>query len=423
MIPAELPDVALFASKERFGDLGIHAVIDLKRRFTRRELESALEATIRVFPVLGRRYVAGFWRDRWLPVESPISDSVHVIDEPLDLEQETRRWASRVIDAAHERPLRLVSLRTPSGSRLIFSITHLAVDGGGVAAVGHVLGSHLYGVSTSVPADARRGLGSALGGLSWYHAPILARDLAKTLLLPFETWASARRERHFETNGSSEPVWRHLRIGADDLAELKRRCRPRGASVNDALIAALARVGLARSTRGPISVMYTMDLRRYAGAPRLTAANTSSILNVIVPRDQVSDLAGTAAAVSKITSRQRRGLAGPAFILAPLLPAVGTPHAWARSLTRLLHPVLIELPLRRGMVFTNVGRIDDGLAAFGEDVLDLSVIGPNVANIDVPAVVAFGFRGELHLELFGAPGITAGALEELERELLAALEL
>ncbi len=423
MVVAELADVGLFGSMDRYGDLGIHAVIDLNRRFSRAELEGALDEAIRAFPVLGRRYVPGFWRDRWQAVEGPVGDAVHVQGEPNDLEAETDAWARRPIDSARERPLRLVSFGRGRGSRLILSITHLAVDGGGVAAVGHVIGSRLYGQSPSAPVDPRRSVASVLEGLRWYHLPVLARDVAATLALPLKTWTAAKRERHFPTNGSQQAIWRHLTIAKDDLERIKARCRPAGASVNDALIAALARVAAGRSRHGPLAVMYTMDLRRYAGEPRLTAANTSSILSVIVPREAVSSLESTARAVAKITRRQHGGLAGPAFILTPLTLAFGTPHAWARQLTRLLHPVLIDLPLSRGLVFTNVGRIDHGLSAFGEDIERLRIIGPNMHGVAVPAVVAFGYRGELHLELFGAPGLAPEALEELESELREALEL
>jgi NRPS condensation-like uncharacterized protein len=214
-----------------------------------------------------------------------------------------------------------------------------------------------------------------------------------------------------------------MRVGAADVDRIKARCKDKGASVNDALLAALARVAAGRSSGGPLAVMYTMDLRRYAGSPRLTAANTSSILTAIVPRRAISDLASTAGAVAITTGRQRRGLAGPAFLLGPLALAMGAPHAFARSFMRMLTPILVDLPLRRGLIFTNVGRIDDGLAAFGADIESIRVIGPNISGVDVPAVVAFGFRGELHLELFGAPGLAVEALDDLERELRDALEL
>lgn len=423
MITAELSDVGLHGSMDRYGDLGIHAVIDLRRTFSRAELEAAMRAAIAAFPVLGLRYVPGFWRDRWQPVEGPISESVHVVDEPGDLEKQTASWARQPIDSMRERPLRLVSLPRERGSRLVLSVTHLAVDGGGAAAVGHVLGAHLYGKPPAAPVDARRNIGSALEGLRWHHLPVLARDLASAAAAPLRTLRAAKRERHFPTAPSADSSWRHLTITAAEVERIKARCKPRGASVNDALIAALARVAAARSSRGPLAVMYTMDLRRYAGAPRLTAANTSSILSVVVPREQVDDLASTAAAVSKITRRQQRGLAGPAFILGPLALSLGGPHAWARQIIRWMHPFIIELPLSRGLVFTNVGRIDDGLASFGADIERLRVIGPNIRGVTVPAVVAFGYRGELHLELFGPPGLAPAALQELEAELRAALEL
>ena len=426
MLRAELADVGLFGSMDRYGDLGIHAVIDLKRVFSRGELERAMHETIATFPVLGRRYVPGFWRDAWHEVLGPLSEAVHVVDEPGDveaLEAATAFWARRPIVSTRERPLRLVSLRRSEGSRLIVSLTHIAVDGGGAAAVGHVLGAYLYGLSPSLPVDARRSVASALEGIRWHHLPVLARDVARTMLLPLRTLTAAKRERHFPTASSSEANWRHVTIPASDVERIKARCRPRGASVNDALIAALARVAADRSSRGPIAVMYTMDLRRYAGTARLTAANTSSILSVLVPRDAVSDLASTAGAVANITSQQRRSLAGPAFILTPLALGLGAPHAWARRITRWLHPVLIDLPLSRGLMFTNVGRIDEGLAAFGADIESVRVIGPNIEGVTVPAVVAFGYRGELHLELFGAPGLAVEALDQLERELREALEL
>jgi NRPS condensation-like uncharacterized protein len=174
---------------------------------------------------------------------------------------------------------------------------------------------------------------------------------------------------------------------------------------------------------GPLAILYTMDLRRYAGSPRLSAANTSSILSVVLPREAIADLAATAGAVARITQKQHRGLAGPAFVLTPIALSLGAPHAWVRRFVRLMHPVLIDMPLRRGMIFTNVGRIDDGLTAFGDDLEDVRIIGPNIVGVKVPAVVAFGYRGALQLELFGPPGLGAEALLELETELLAALEV
>jgi NRPS condensation-like uncharacterized protein len=420
---AELSDVALYGSMARYGDLLIHGVLDLRRRFSRAALERAAEATIAAFPVMGRRYEPGLWRDRWRPIEGPLSDSVHVVDEPHDLEGETRAWLRRSLDTARERPFRVVSLGRGEGARLILSVTHLAVDGAGAAAVGHVFGSALYGAPPSAPTDPRRSVGSSLEGLRWFHAPSLARGLVAAALQPLRTRAAAVRERHYPAAEAPELRSRTMVIAPPELERLKARCRAHGASINDALVAALARASARRSSGGPLAVLYTMDLRRYAGGARLTAANTSSILTVVVPREAVSDLGTAARAVAAITRRHRRALVGPAFLIGPLLLGTGAPHAAARVITRLLHPLLVDMPLRRGLLVTNVGRIDEGLAAFGDDLESLRVFGPRIEGVPAPAVVAYGFRGALCLQLLAPPGVATEALDELEGELRAGLEL
>lgn len=417
MIPAELLDVALFASIERFGDMAIHAVIDVRHRYAREQLEGAVRATIEDFPVFGRCYEARFWRDVWRPVDGPISDVVHEV-EPTDLEAETERWLRRPIDTTRERPIRVVGLRRDRGSRLVLSVMHVAVDGAGAAAVAHVFGAHLHGVAPAAPVDRRRSVESVLDRIGWKHLPVLARDAADALLLPARTFLAARRERHFPEESTAEASWRWIVLSAPELARLKERC---GTSINDVLVAALARVSAARSTGGPVTVTYTMDLRRYASSPRLSAANTSSILTTVVPREGIGDLATTARSVSELTRRHRHGLAGPAFVLGPLALGKATPHGLLRRFAPVLHPLLVDLPLSRGLLVTNVGRIDDGVAAFGDAIERVRIVGPNIRGVRVPAIVAYGFRGELHLELFAPPGLGEAALDELERELREAL--
>ena len=426
MFAAELTDVGLFGSMPRYGDLCIHGVIDLRRSFSAAELARAAEATILDFPVLGRRYEPRFWRDRWTRVDGPVADLVHVVDRVdagTDIEAETLAWVQRPIAVERERPFRLVTMRRGSGSRIILSILHLAVDGAGAAAVGHVLGAHLYGVPPAVAVDGRRDVVRVLERVRWYHAPVLARDVGAMLLQPLRMLCAGRRERPYPTEPTACTHFRHFAIEAADLARLKARCKEGGASVNDALIAALARVSARRSSTGAVPVLYTMDLRRYSASPRLSAANTSSILAVFVPRAAaVGDLAQAATAVAGITARHRRGLAGQAFMV-PTVLGLGSPHAFVRRMMRALHPVMVDLPLGRGLVVTNVGKLDEGLRAFGDDLEDIRVIGPNLQGVSVPAVVAFGFRGALHVELVGAPGLAAQALAELESELRDALEL
>jgi len=75
----------------------------------------------------------------------------------------------------------------------------------------------------------------------------------------------------------------------------------------------------------------------------------------------------------------------------------------------MIHSIAVDLPISRGLIVTNVGRLDEGLGAFGDDIENLRVIGPNIMSVDVPAVVAFGLRNRLHLELYGPPGVSPSA--------------
>ncbi|MEB2311821.1 MAG: hypothetical protein OZ921_18130 [Sorangiineae bacterium] len=425
MLTAELVDVALFASEARYGDLVTHVTLDLRRRFTRAELERAVAAAIAAFPVLGCVYQPRLVRDRWRPSARPIAELVHVVEGELDLERETIAWARRTLALTRERPLRLVSLPRGAGSRVLVTLSHLAVDGAGMAAVGSVLAAALTGSAPIAEIDPRRDLASSLAALRPWHLPALARDAARALATPLAVLRAAPRERGFPTEPGGASHWRHVRLSPDETARLKARASAEGASLNDAIIAALARVtaGRAAPGAGALPILYTMDLRRYAGRPRLVAANTSSILTVFVPRRATVSLDASLAAVARVTGAQRRGLAGPATLLVPHLLGLGLPHALARRVTRLLHPVLIGLPLERGMMLTNVGRLDTGLRALGEDLEDVRIIGPNARGVPIPSVVAHGFRGALHLELYAAPGLASAALDDFERELRDALEL
>jgi len=415
MATAQLADVGLHGSADRYGDLCVHGVIDVRRTFSRAAIERAVHATVASFPVLGCIYEQHFFRDRWVPLQTPISEMVHIGIE-RDLETDTNAWIERWIDPAQERPFRVVVLPRSAGCRLVVSVSHLAADGAGMAAVAHVFAAHLYGVRPGLPVESRRDVARALDGLQLKHLPVFVKDLAKSALQPWRIYSAGPRNRPYPANSSQRGGWKQIVIEPSTMAMIEKRCGQR-VRVNDLLMAIVAMVAARRSSYGPISVMYTMDLRRYSRRPHLSVANVSSILTTIVPREATSDIVDAVHAVAEQTKEHRNGLAGPAFLLLPMLLAGRAPHAFVRQLLPLLHPLLVELPTSRGFIFTNVGKIDAGLGPLTDDIEDIRVIGPSIKNISSPAIIAFGFRGRIHLELFAAPGLSPDALDELEREL------
>lgn len=417
---AEVTDAGLYGLMERYGDLCIHAVLDVRRGFTRAELERAVARTIADFPVLGHRYRPGLLRDRWQPVDGPISDAVRV-QKSADIDAATERWVRRTLLPTEERQLRLVALPHAGGTRLVLSILHLAVDGAGIAAVGHVFGAHLYERAAALPVERRRDLPRAVDALKWYHAPVLAKEALRAAAQPLRHLAAAPRARPYGQAGAPAGFC-HFVVPAQALARLRAAC-PTGASVNDLLLGALARAAAARSRGGPVVLTYTMDLRRFGAAPRLIATNASTVLSLVVPRRATGDLPSAVRAVHAITAEHRAGLAGPGFVAAPFVLGLASPHAAVRRLMGVLTPVVADLPFSRGLALTNIGRIDDGLTAFGDDLERVRIVGPNHHGFSAPLLVAFGFRGALHLQVFASPGIGEAGARELESELCAALEL
>lgn len=415
MSKAQLTDVGLQGSASRYGDLCVHGVLDLRRSFTRDELERAVHATVQSFPVLGCIYELHFFRDEWVPARAPISEMVH-FGTGVELERETDAWTERWLDPTRERPLRVVLLPKADGCRLILSISHWAADGAGMAAVGHVFAAHLYGIRPAVQVEPRRDLRRALDGLGLRHMPILVRDLAATFLQPWRVWSAGPRNRPYPADPTNKAYSKQVILEKSTLEALEARCGRR-VRVNDLLVAIVSMVSAKRSSYGPVSVLYTMDLRRFSRIPHLSVTNASSILTTTIPREATSNLVDAVNAVERATKKHRESLAGPAFLLLPILLTGPTPHGLVRRILPAIHPVLIDLPLSRGLIFTNVGKLDQGLGPLADDVVDLRAVGPNVKGITTPAIIAFGLHGRIHLELFAPPGLARQALDELESEL------
>ena len=415
MSKAQLADAGLHGSVDRFGDLCVHGVLDMRRSFARDELERAMSATVASFPVLGCLYEPHFFRDQWVPARSPISEMVHV-GTGHDIESETNEWTERSIDPRHERSLRVVLLPKPEGCRLIFSISHWATDGAGMAAAGHVFGAHLYGIRPALPVEPRRDLRRTLDGLKLRHMPVLARDLASSLLQPWRVWSAGPRNRPYPVGPSDKLFSKQIVIEQATLEALQERCG-KHVRVNDLLVAVVGMVSAKRSSYGPISVLYTMDLRRFSRTPRLSVANVSSILTTMVPREATENLVDAVKAVERATKQHRESLAGPAFLLLPMLLTGPAPHGLMRRMLPAIQPILVDLPVSRGFIFTNVGKLDQGLGPWADDIENLRVVGPNIKGMSAPAIVAFGLRGRIHLELIAPPGLGREALDELESEL------
>ena len=421
MHTAQTLDAVFNAVSSRFGHVVFHATVDLRRRFTREEMIEAVEATLGDFPILGCRYEQRFWRDVWVPIEGASSLMVHEQRAGEDLDADTEAWVHRRLDPARDPSLRVVILTREGGCRLVVSLLHIAVDGGGGMAVAQSLGAHLYGKAPLAPTSDERGISIIFKALGLMRMPLLAVGVAWQSMLAVTIYRAQERVRAYEADPSGPMGWRHLDLSPEQTARFKARCKAAGGSINDGLIAVLSRGVQGRTERGPLPVGYTVDLRRFVWPPRLLASNLSGIALAFVERG-AGGLDGAIASAARTTRLHRRFLMGPAYVVGPAT-LVAAPHAYVRVLSRFIASHLISPVFDRALVLTNIGRLDAGLEVFGDDIEAVHIIGPLLEGVPMPFVCAIGFGGGLSLQVVGPPGMSARALDLFIHDLQEALEL
>jgi NRPS condensation-like uncharacterized protein len=420
-IRGEIIESVVSGLDRRFPHVHLHVVIDLGRDFDREHLVAAARETIAAFPVLGCRYRRRWWRDRWIPWEGDVGDLVHANEED-DVDRTTRSWVERGFEIQSEPPFRLARFGHGGVARLIVSLNHMVADGAGALAVANVLASRLYGVEPMAAVGNRRHLTQVLGGVRLRDLPILIGELFREALRPLLILRVERLTRPLpRADGGPRPHWSSVELTGEPAARFAARCRERGATINDGLVGALARVAVSRSRRGPVAVGYTADLRRFLPEPRCLATNLAGVLLAVLPREQLDDPGSAFEAASRVTGAQKRRLLGIGNALLPGFAFGWLPHGPRRWFGRWVINRLLSY-FGRALVLTNIGPMDRALAPFGDDVLQASIVGPFVHGAETPVVTATGFRGALTLNVCASGNLEQGGVAAYSREILAALD-
>ena len=415
VLPATSADVALVAAARIVGVLTHHALVDLAHDLDDDTLMRAVERTLADLPLLDCRYVHGQLRDRWESVDTPVEDDLH-IESVAEVEAATRSWIAHPMTPEGGRQVRVVLLRHPTGTRMLLSLTHAAVDGAGSMAVAATLGAHLTG-QPRAPIEPRRSLTLPLSGLPLKARALLPLLVAKEGLSPL---AMLRQPAHGAFSGSGPPGWTDIVLDAHHTSALKARAKAVGGTLNDALVTALAQVAAHNAQGERTWVAYTVNFRRYLGPPpRLIAGNLSGIATVNLPTELALGPHALPAVVQQTRHHLNR-LSALAHFVGLATPIRVLPHRVAHRVVPWMSRVLIRSALRRALVVTNIGRIDAGLGAFGDLVDNLRIVGPSADRAPIPTVAAFGLKGRLHLHVHAATGQPAA--DALARELYLALQ-
>jgi NRPS condensation-like uncharacterized protein len=397
-------------------------VIDLAAPIERVELERATREVAERFPVLACRFERRFWRDRWVPAPGPAT-ALETVEPGGSVDQATLEVIRRQIDPASGWPWRVTSIEGFGGARLVITVLHQVADGAGVLAIARELGARLAGLAPEPGATVGdRGLAQVVRALPLRAFPVLAARLAAELARPLQLPFLARTTLRVRAPAPASPcrVFKVLEVPIGETSELRRRCRASGATVNDALVTALALLGVELGRRGWPASYFTVDLRRYLrdDAPRI--CNLSGVDAVVLERRAARSFDDALAAVVRLTARRKRSLAGLPFILAQAIWCAALPHRVLRVVGALAGRWIGRL-LTRGLVVTNIGPMDHALEPWSERATRGLVIGPFLRGVLVPVITATSSRDTLSIVLNGHDDLADGELERVAAHLASSL--
>lgn len=358
---------------ELAGDVGpdprlIGVLAELDRPLELDALRTLIAERLPEQPILARRVVRdgpATWKASWESVELRVEDHVYEVPTTNPLLTATELVSA---DFGHDMPAwRLVLLRGPQTSALLFAAHHVLLDGAtAVTVVGSLLGADLQ--LPQVPARRRTPLG-LLGLLAGVNAGV-----AKTSLLT--------------------PITAGFRLTTVDvrLAPLQTAARRQGATVNDALLLAgaeaLRAVAAARGERLG-RVVFSVPVTGQARPNHRIGRNEVAAMVVGVPEPDGRD---DAAQLVRIAGRTRwRKLLAHGFpsagAFAGVLALLGR-LGWYRRLFSRQRAITSLL--------TNLRGPSDRLHLLGAEVASLTALSPSLGNVTV-VFAAVSYAGTVRI--------------------------
>lgn len=421
----EMVEAVISGLAQGFPHVHLHVPIDLDRTFHRDELVAAVRQTVDAFPVLGCIYQERWLRDRWVPWDGDLADRVEVravAQGEAALEQATREWTSQPLQNDVEPPFRVGLLEHAAGSRLLVSVDHRVADGGGTMVVVNAIAAALMGVEPFAPVGRERGLRAIYRALRFRDVPILCLEMIREAAQPLTFLRVRRRSRPFvRGDGTVLPQWRTLALSRESTERFTHSCRAAGATINDGLVALLARLAMRRSDTGPLAVGYTIDTRRFFRRRQAIVSNFAGVALVVIDRGQLAESYTALQAASAAIGEQKQRLPGVAYNLLPSLTMGWFPHGLLRwTGGKVIHQLFSYI--ERAMVLTNIGALDEYLAPFGDSALRASMVGPFIHGAATPIVIVTGFRGRLTLHVCSTGKLDPTAVDAYADEIRAAFE-
>ncbi len=425
-VQAELVDASFFGFGQELGHQHLHLTLELERPYPTQRLQQAARRAMETFPILACRYEPRLWRDRWVPLPADRPPPVRVEQAPQGARVALRKLLPGDLDPLVEPPWRVTQLCGPDATLLVVTVLHQLADAAGALAVVRELGAALHELPPTAawpPGAMPRSMGEILRALPLSGWPRLAWESLRFLIEPLRYLTLARPRA--DTDAAPGSVCHHtVHLDLTEGSSLRRRCKRLGCTVNDLLVGLLACASRSLARPGSLGGFFTVDLRRHLPDRRPRVANLSGITAVLLPWRYAASLDTAAAQLSQRIGRLKRGYAGLPQLLTNFAGPALLPHAWLRPVIRLWMRWARWL-LHRGLLVTNIGRLDPYIQPFGDVVTGVSLVGPWLPGLRIPIIAASGFRDRVTLQIMGdTPGTRVPAALAAARlgEIVAELE-
>jgi NRPS condensation-like uncharacterized protein len=412
---AEIFDqMQLLYNETGFNDHQLHSVIRLRSRLDESVLQKAVSLSLEAIPILATRYVVRTGRAHWESL--PPGDLVRafaVVDDEAAFETAI---TYRIYEDSGPQ-LRLCLLRGER-SALAITLNHMVADAGGFKDYLYFLcatySSLLRDASYAPPkVDGDRGIRDLLRefGLRKRIGALIAQnaDSNRTGSLCFP----------FDSGKGIGPFIAMRVIDRDKVARLRGYCKERGATINDAALAAYYRVlvryiGPAAMTGLDVPVM--IDMRRYLKDKEFHALRNLASTTVTRLRlsegESYEETLGRAKALMDALKRRSLGLGGYAK-MSLLFAFCGDRLAVRLMRFGLRHPLVC---------MTNIGELDSKRLVFGGAQVESAYMCGSIKHKPHFQLALSGFDGTITLSsnLYGTERDRASIeafLGEVEGEL------
>ena len=366
----------------------IHAVVHTGGRLNQDLLGNAFLLSCQTVPVMGCSFSVGGKRPQWNPQKFSGNAFVQMIPPEPDEETAEGRFLTSAIDIGAGPQVKAGIIRKQDGDTLCVLVNHMVCDGGGFKEYLYLV-CILYnglceGKSPKIPLPATRSIRPVFAAFSLFERIRLS-------LPPWELPSSARQNGYALQGDRACPFICKREIAVNGLDAIKRRAGENGATVNDMLLAAYARILCRILKRREILFPCPVDLGKYltAGTQRGICNLTSNyICNVHIGEDDPFETTLRQVSAQMRSQKASDGCLKPVKLLSAsfqLLPF----HILQKTFDRVFTIPVIS--------YTNLGILDENRLRFNDAEITGAFLTGAIKYVPYFQMAASTFRGKMTL--------------------------